>query len=76
MIKEKATYQISPATSGEGMFFFTDCCDNRMYSIRNDEMLYHGCLCPKCMWKGKDVILYLRGTPEANEVMRERGVIK
>lgn len=71
-MSEYATYQISPEIHGKGMFFFADCCGNRMYSINNDEMAYHGKLCPKCMWKGKIVTLYLRGTEEANEVMKKR----
>lgn len=70
--RKQATYQVAEEIHGNGMFFFTDCCGNRMYSIRNDEMLYHGCLCPKCFWEGVDTVLYLRGTPEANEVMKGR----
>lgn len=68
----KATYQYLEEAHGEGMFFYTDCCNNRMYSIDNDIMRYHWCLCPKCFWEGKTTVLYLRGTKEADEVMRER----
>lgn len=67
-----ATYQTTPEVHGNGMFFFTDCCGNRMYAVDNDAMVYHGKLCPGCMWKGKQVTLYLRGTDEANEVMKKR----
>lgn len=67
-----ATYQTTPEIHGRGMFFFTDCCGNRMYSVNNDEMFYHAKLCPGCMVKGKFVTLFLRGTEEANEVMRKR----
>lgn len=49
--KNKATYQYVEETHGRGMFFFTDCCNNRMYDIRNNLMLYHGCLCPGCLYK-------------------------
>ena len=61
------TYQYIMAEDGEGMFFRTDC-GNMMYSVKNDPMAYHGCLCPKCFWSGKRVTLYLRGTPEANKI--------
>lgn len=37
-----------------------------MYSIK-DEMAYHGCLCPACLWKGIQRTLYIRGSKEANE---------
>lgn len=70
---EYATYQITEAVNGAGTFFFTDCCRNRMYSINGPDA-YHGKLCPACMVRGKMVILYKRGTPEANEVMKKRGV--
>lgn len=72
VINNCATYQITQEVHGEGTFFFTDCCGNRMYTPFNDKMAYHGRLCPKCFWKGKSVTLYLRGTEEANKVMKER----
>ena len=72
MLKNKATYQYVEETHGRGMFFFTDCCNNRMYDIRNNPMLYHGCLCPGCLYKGNKTVLYLRGTEEANRVIEER----
>lgn len=62
---EIETYQITPAKNGKGTFFYTDC-GNRMYSI-NDEMAYHGKLCPACFLKSKYVTLYIRGSKEANE---------
>ena len=66
-----ATYQATNEKHMKGTFFITDCCGNRMYSVRNDYMTYHGKLCPKCFWDGKQVTLYMRGTKEANEVMKE-----
>lgn len=72
MCEKKATYQISKEAHGNGMFFFTDCCGNRMYSVDNNIMKYHGCLCPKCFWEGINTTLYLRGTKEAIEIMNER----
>lgn len=60
------TYQTTPSKDGKGIFFFTDC-GNRMYCIENNPMKYHGCLCPKCFMKGKQVTLYIRGSKEANE---------
>lgn len=65
------TYQTTPEAHGKGTFFFTDC-GNRMYSIENDPMLYHRKLCPKCFWRGKWVVLYIRGSEEANAIMKER----
>ena len=60
------TYQVAEECHGNGTFFFTDC-GNRMYSIQNNPMLYHGKLCPKCLMEGKSVTLYLRGTDESNK---------
>lgn len=76
MKSEEATYQYLEEAHGNGTFFFTDCCNNRMYNINNDPMTYHGKLCPKCFWSGKDVTLYLRGTEEAKRVMREREEVR
>lgn len=42
-----------------------------MYSI-DDEMPYHGKLCPKCFQKGKQVALYIRGSKEANEYWEKK----
>lgn len=65
------TYQTTPEKNGKGIFFFTDC-GNRMYYVDNDPMKYHGCLCPKCLYQGKQVTLYIRGSKEANEYFRKR----
>ena len=65
-----ATYQTTPEKHGEGTFFFTDCGHN-MYSVR-DDMAYHGCLCPGCLWKGMQTILYIRGSEEANKYWNEK----
>ena len=62
---EIATYQTTPEKHGRGTYFFTDC-GHRMYSVK-DDMAYHGCLCPGCMWKGIQRTLYIRGSKEANE---------
>lgn len=62
---EIATYQVTPEKHGYGTFYYTDC-GHTMYSIK-DEMAYHGCLCPGCMYKGKETILYIRGSEEAND---------
>lgn len=67
-----ATYQTTNEINMKGTFFFTDCCGNRMYSVSNNPMAYHGKLCPKCFCDGKQVTLYMRGTKEANEVMKGR----
>ncbi len=70
--KAEATYQYLPEIHGCGMFFYTDCCHNQMYSVNNDPLTYHGKLCPKCFWENRLVTLYLRGTEEANRVFTER----
>lgn len=67
---EIETYQTTPETNGNGTYFFTDC-GNRMYSVR-DEMAYHGCLCTACLYRGKQVILYIRGSKEANEYWNKK----
>lgn len=76
MTREEATYQYLEEAHGDGMFFFTDCCGNRMYSVKTDPMCYHGCLCPKCFWKGKIVTLYLRGTSDGLRVYRNKYFIQ
>ena len=63
-----ATYQFANEKHGNGTFFFTDCCGNRMYSVKNDPMVYQGKLCPKCLSNGKMVTLYLRGTQNENYI--------
>lgn len=63
-----ATYQTTSEKHGNGTFFFTDCGHN-MYSGGNN-MTYHGCLCPGCLWKGIQTTLYIRGSEEANKVRK------
>jgi hypothetical protein len=65
-----ATYQTTPEMHGEGTFFFTDC-GHKMYSIR-DNMAYHGCLCPGCLYKGIQTTLYIRGSEEANKYLNDK----
>lgn len=67
---EIATYQVTPEKHRQGTFFFTDC-GHEMYSIKG-EMAYHGCLCPGCLYKGKETILYIRGSKEANEYWKKK----
>lgn len=69
-------YQYLEEAHGNGMFFYTSCCGNRMYSVENNPMKYHGCLCPKCFWHNKSVTLYLRGTPDGIRVFETEHVIK
>ena len=72
MIPESyALYQPIPEEHGKGMYFYTSCCRNTMYSINNDENAYHGCLCPKCNMKGKWVTLYKVNSKEAEEKRKE-----
>ena len=67
---EIETYRVTPEKNGNGIYFFTDC-GNRMYSTKG-EMAYHGRLCPACLWKGKLVTLYIRGSKEANAYQDEK----
>ena len=73
----EATYQTRPEVLGRGTYFYTDCCGNRMYHISTNPLTYHGKLCPKCfMYSGKNVTLYLRGTPDGIRVFENEHVIK
>lgn len=65
-----ATYQTTPSINGEGTFFFTDC-EHQMYSIKGP-YAYHDKLCSGCMCKGVQTVLYIRGSKEANKIMKER----
>ena len=65
-----ATYQVTPAANDNGTYYFTDC-GHRMYSVLGPEA-YHNKLCPGCMREGKQTVLYIRGSQEANEIMDER----
>ena len=76
MTREESTYQYLEEAHGNGTFFYTDCCRNRMFSIEKDPMRYHGCLCPKCFCKGKIVTLYLRGTEDGIRVFKNKHAIK
>lgn len=61
---EIATYQVIEEKHGNGTFFHTDC-GHEMYSVKS-ENAYHGCLCPGCLYNGKETVLYIRGSKEAN----------
>ena len=74
--KKEATYQYLEEAHGNGMFFYTSCCGNRMYSVDSNSMKYHGCLCPRCFWHNKLVTLYLRGTPDGIRVFETEHVVK
>ena len=71
MTFEESTYRYLPEKNGHGMFFYTDCCENRMYSVNNNPLAYHGKLCPKCFWNNKLVTLYLRGTEDGIRVFNK-----
>lgn len=73
---KEATYQYIEEVHGNGMFFHTDCCGNTMFNINKDPMTYHGKLCPKCLWHGKQVTLYLRGTEDGVRVFENEYGIK
>ena len=65
---EIGTYQTTPEVHGNGIYIFTDC-GHKMYSVKDTNMAYHGCLCPGCLYNGLPRTLYLRGTKEANEYL-------
>lgn len=66
-----ATYQATPEKHGRGTYFFTDC-GHTMYSVKDDDMAYHGCLCPCCFSRGRETLLYIRGSKEANEYLGKK----
>lgn len=66
-----ATYQATPEKHGRGTYFFTDC-GHTMYSVKDDDMAYHGCLCPGCFSRGRETLLYIRGSKEANEYWNKK----
>ena len=66
-----ATYQVTNELHGNGTYFFTDC-GHKMFSIFNEPNAYHGCLCPNCLYKGKQTTLYIRGSKEANEYLDKK----
>lgn len=65
-----ALYDTTPEKNGNGTYFFTDC-GHRMFSVFNDPEVYHGCLCPGCFYKGKETVLYMHGSKEANAYIKE-----
>ena len=71
METEIATYQATPEKHGRGTYFFTDC-GHSMYSVIDDDMAYHGCLCPGCFSRGRETLLYIRGSKEANEYLDKK----
>lgn len=62
---EYETYQ---ATLKENGTYFTTDCGNKMYSVKDDIMAYHGCLYPKCLSNGKQVTLYIRDSRDARNI--------
>ena len=69
MERGKSIYQVAHSSDGHGTFYFTKCCNNRMYSVKGI-YAYHGCLCPKCFSQNNKLItLYLAGTSEANKIL-------
>ena len=48
---EIGTYQTTPEVHGNGIYIFTDC-GHKMYSVKDTNMAYHGCLCPGCLYNG------------------------
>lgn len=64
----ESTYRHLQEAHERGMFFYTDCCNNRMYSVSNDPMRYHGRLCPRCFMNNKYVTLYMRDTEDGVRV--------
>lgn len=76
MKRGEATYQYLEEAYGNGMYFYTSCCKNRMYSVEPNPMKYHGRLCPKCFWKDKLITLYLRGTQDGIRVFETEHVAK
>ena len=78
MIKrEYALYQPVEEKHSKGMFFYTSCCGNRMYSVTNDENKYHGALCPKCYnIYNIECILYKVGSKEAEQKRKEKLLIE
>ena len=77
MEEKEAVYDYIEEKHGNGMYFYTSCCGNIMYSVENNPMAYHGCVCPKCSWNtNKLVTLYLRGTPEGIKVLENECAIQ
>ena len=65
------TYRAELATDGFGTVFYPDC-GATLYSIKGPNA-YHGRLCPACWERShRKVVLYARGTKEADRVLAER----
>lgn len=71
MKEEKALYNAVSEAHGNGMFFYTTCCNSRIYSVKNDEYLYHKCLCPNCAVQHKKVTLYYIYSEEGKKLKEE-----
>ena len=73
MIEYKyALYQPIEEKHGKGMFFYTSCCGNKMYSVSNNENKYHGVLCPRCYnIKNISCILFKTGSKEEEQKRKE-----
>lgn len=67
----KAIYHTTPSKNGVGKFILPKCCNKWIYTIKNNDMAYHGALCPICLTNGKQTVLYLAGTDEASEVVKK-----
>lgn len=73
---EYALYQVTPEKHNRGTYFYTSCCNNMMYNINNEPMLYHGKLCPKCLNKNRTVTLYYDKSEDAFEKRKEGKLIE
>ena len=73
---EEATYITRPSVDGPGTFYYTTCCGNRMYSVK-DKYAYDGCLCPRCAWiLHKNVVLKLADAERDFESRADKEVEK
>lgn len=43
-----STYTTRESTNGQGMFFYCNSCNNRMFNIDKNKMKYNGAECPRC----------------------------
>lgn len=70
---ETATYTTRPAEHDphHGTFYYTTCCGNRLYSVR-DKMAYDDKICPTCYYHYKMVTLKFDGGYDWNDVLREK----
>ena len=70
----EATYTTRPSVDGHGTFYYTTCCGNRMYSVR-DKYAYDGCLCPRCAMVFKKKVV-LRLADAERDLSHKKGVIQ